>query len=123
MGTVSIMRGEGALTLFIKAKSLFEPGMSALLPEGKALLQRIISAQGPLKVKDKSIKVRPVLSCEGAAVGKKKGNLAERRAAVVTRFLNERTDIGRGAGRELPYEEAPGLSLPGYLALVFPVGK
>jgi len=123
MGTVSIMRGEGTLTIFIKDKSLFEPGMSALLPEGKALLQRIISAQGPLEAKEKSIEVRPVLSCELENGGAKKGNLAERRAAVVTRFLNERTDIGRGAGRGLPYEEAPGLSLPGYLGLVFPVGK
>ncbi len=123
MGTVSIMRGEGTLTIFIKAKNLFEGAKSALLPEGKALLQRIVSAQGPLEAREKSIEVRPVLSCGTDEDSVKRGSLAERRAAVVTHFLNERTDIGRRAGRGLPYEEAPGLSLPGYLALVFPVGK
>ncbi len=123
MGTVSIMRSDGTLTIFLSDKSLFDAGKSTLLPEGKALLQRIISAQGPLRKQSRGIKVRPFMSCEKGKDGKKTGSLTERRAAVVTRFLNEKTEMEKDAGRGLPYEEAPALPLPGHIGLVFPVSR
>ncbi len=124
MGSLSIIRGAKTLSLLISEKALFESKGAVLLPEGKALLQRISSARDNLKFSGKHIQIRPISpSLKGGNENAAKG-LAVKRGAVITRFLNERADVKKAAHNGLPYEESASTTFSGFaVELVFPYGE
>ncbi|MFQ5480348.1 MAG: hypothetical protein ACE5DW_03630 [Thermodesulfobacteriota bacterium] len=120
LGSISIVKGSDGLSLLIGQKALFKTVRASLLPEGKALLQRVSAARDFIKAKNKHIMVRTVMTS-----GEDKDNgdawgLAAKRAAVVTRFLNERVDVMEASVSGLPYEDASGLNPDGYMEIIYP---
>ncbi len=120
LGSVSIVKGSDGLSLLIQQKALFKTVRASLLPEGKALLQRISAARDFTKNRNKHILVRTVMTS-----GEDKDNgdawgLAAKRAAVVTRFLNERVDVMEASESGLPYADATELNSQGYMEITYP---
>ncbi len=120
IGSVSIVKGSAGLSLFIEEKALFKSIRANLLPEGKALLQRISAARDFIKAKNKHIEIRAVMTAGEDKVNSDTWGLAAKRAAVVTRFLNERIDVMEAAKSGLPYEDATAQAPEGYIEILYP---
>lgn len=124
MGSLSVLRGSKTLSLLLSEKALFESGKAELLPEGKALLQRISSSRDNLNTAGKVIKIRPIAHALKGKDKKALKTLAERRGAVITHFLNERSSVKKAVSNGLPYEETTGETLSGFaVELIFPYSE
>jgi len=124
MGSLSILHGSKTLSLLLSEKALFEQGKAELLPEGKALLQRISSTRDNLSTAGQAIRIRPIAHALKGRDKKAFENLAARRGAVITRFLNERSSVKKALSNGLPYEETTGDTLSGFaVELIFPYSK
>jgi len=126
MGSLGIIRGADTLSILLSDKAIFNDDTAALLPEGKALLQRISSATEELRLKGERVKVSPVrASTAGDNNGTvKTKSLALERGAVIRRFLNERADVKEAAIHGLPYEKGTDTTLSGFtVELIFPYVK
>jgi hypothetical protein len=123
MGSIGIIKGGDTLSLLLKDKALFNDDTAALLPEGKALLQRISSATDELRLKGSRVKISPL---RVSATGDKHStlktkSLALERSAVIRRFLNNRADEKKAATHGMPYEKGTDTTLSGFtVELVFP---
>jgi len=121
MGSISIIRGPEALSLLISKKALFESKKAGLLPEGKALLQRISSAREGLKTVKMPIHIRPILPSPTGDDKQTVEGLAVKRGSLVARFLNERTDEKEARRHGLPYKETAGTRFSDFaVEIVFP---
>jgi len=123
MGSLGIIRGADTLSILLNDKALFNGDTAALLPEGKALLQRISSATEELRLKGQRVMVSPVMpstTSDNNSTVKTK-SLALERGAVIRRFLNERADVKEAATHGLPYEKGTDTTLSGFsVELTFP---
>ncbi len=122
MGLLSILRGKETLSVLISEKALFGSDSTGLLPEGKALLQRISSARESLNSRGKHVQIRPIFSAiKGEKNKAAEEGLAVKRGAVIRNFLNERADEKEAAQGGLPYEETAGTTLTGFVVeIIFP---
>jgi len=123
MGSLGIIRDGDTLSILLNDKALFDDDTAALLPEGKALLQRISSATEELRLKGQRVMVSPVMPSttgDNNSTVKTK-SLALERGAVIRRFLNERADVKEAAIHGLPYEKGTDTTLSGFsVELTFP---
>jgi len=126
MGSLGIIRGSDTLSILLSDKALFNDDTASLLPEGKALLQRISSATDELELKGERVKISPAKAStrgdKNSSVKPK--SLALERSAVIRRFLNERADVKKAAIHGLPYEKGLDSTLSGFsVELTFPNAK
>jgi len=123
MGSLGIIRDADTLSILLNDKALFNDNRATLLPEGKALLQRISSATDELDLKGERVKISQLrASTRGDKYRTvKTKSLALERGAVIRRFLNERADVKKAAIHGLPYEKGIDTTLSGFsVELTFP---